>query len=54
MFDPPWYRESEIERLAFTMYVLEKEGLFDVEDESEEELSGTDDSDQEFSLSSPY
>ena len=34
MFDPPWYRESEVERLAFTMYVLEKEGLFDVEDET--------------------
>jgi hypothetical protein len=40
MFDPPWYRESEIEQLAFTMYVLEKEGLFDVDDESEEELNG--------------
>ena len=50
MFDPPWYRESEVERLAFTMYVLEKEGLFDVENESEEELNGTDVSNQKFSL----
>lgn len=33
--DPPWYRDSEIERMAFNLYAMEIEGYFNTEVELE-------------------
>lgn len=33
---PPWYRNSIIEQTAFNLYIMEKEGCFSKEEDSDD------------------